>query len=170
MADFNLTAVLQLVDNSQSVVEKLQLRVDRITHSIGRNPVIITIPGIGAGSSGDGIPKIFALDFGTLTENIILSGILPDNDPESLNPTTFPNHKELANAVRTWWRYAAFADSFEPRNGIFLDLDEGPGHGVHRYRAIIQGLICERVGGETKWTFKLTLAITAFPESEGPMF
>lgn len=168
MSDFSLTAILYLLDQDSSVVDGIQLRVDRITHTVGRNPVVFSIPGIGADT--DGVPQIFTLDFGMMTENIILSGVLPDNDPLGADVPRFPNHQGLATVARTWWRYSAFATDFEALNGNFLELDEGPGHGRHRYKVVVQNLSCDRVGGETKWAYKITFAVTAFPESGSPLF
>lgn len=169
---FNLVAIMELLNGEGEVVEHFQLRVDRVVHTIGRNPVVFSIPGVGAqDATHPGMPQVFALDFGMLTENMILSGVLPDNEPAGGSPAPtvpetdpyFPNHRELAAIARTWWRYSFESDSFAMTNYNRLKLEEGPGPGQSRYGVIIQNLQSTRVGGETKWDYKLTLAVVDFP-------
>lgn len=160
--DFLLTAVLELLKDG-SVQESFQLRIERVVHSIGRNPVIFAVPGV-QDPPESGIPRVFALDFGMMTENIILSGVLPDDDPLGREAAVFPTHKELANFVRTWWRFAFEASGVSFTNANRLRLREGQGPPEVWYGILIQGLQCERVGGATHWNFKLTLAVVDFPE------
>lgn len=165
---FNMTAIMKLVGPGGSVVQHFQLRVDRVVHSIGRNPVVFAIPGV-QDPEGTGLPKTFSLDFGMLTETLILTGILPDNEMMggSFNPDddpVFPNHHELATAARTWWKFSFESTDFDTlTNYNKLRLEEGPGHDFSVYGVIIQGLQCDRTGGQTHWNYKLTLAVVDFP-------
>ncbi len=166
--DFNLTAVFELRRGDQTPVETFQLRVDRISHTIGRNPVIFSLPGI-QDPVLSGMPKFFSLDFGMMTEHLVLSGVLPDNDPlsgstipNSGTDPHFPSHAELSNIVRSWWRFAFESTDFSVTNYNMLSLAESGGPGITRYGVLIQNLQCTRAGGETKWNYKLTLAVVDF--------
>ncbi len=166
--DFNLTAVMELRRGDGVPVETFQLRVDRIAHTIGRNPVIFSLPGIQEPALS-GMPKFFSLDFGMMTEHIVLSGVLPDFEPLTGTSTPnspidpyFPSHSQLSNIVRSWWRFAFESTDFSVTNYNMLSLAESGGPGITRYGVLIQNLTCGRLGGETKWTYKLTLAVVDF--------
>ena len=151
-------ALIKLVDAGKSEIDSFFLPVEDVVHTITRNPIVFPVPGVNYGSTGQ--PVIFALDFGMMSEQLVLSGKLKDNETDS----TRPNHQELAHAVRTWWRYTSVVCG-DASVGIYTKilLKEGPGHGTWVYGGVIQNATFRRVGGTTWWEFKIIFQIVAPP-------
>jgi len=152
-----LSAIIKLVANDGGgMIEQLELKVDSVVHTITRNPVVFPLPAINKDAEGAeaGMPMVFALDFGLLSEQITLSGVLNDNES--------PTHQDLANAARTWWRELDVGSSATIEGYNKLKFNEG-GIGSWTYGVVIQQLTCQREGGRLYWTFKLTCQVVAFP-------
>lgn len=139
--------------------DQIYLKVDRIDHSIQRNPSIFGVPEVNRDSGGQ--PAAFAIDFGTLTETITLSGVSSDGEVGQSNPS----HHQIAEVVRTHWRFVEpdASGSLGIKGGAELIIEEGEGHGTHRYRGVILQFRANREGGRLRWEYSLTLQVARWP-------
>lgn len=140
-------------------VDKVNLKVDHIEHSIQRSPSVLPIPEMNRDSGGQ--PAAFTLDFGTVVENLTLSGVSVDGVVGQANPS----HHQISEIVRTHWRFVEpdSSGSIGIKGGVELEIDEGEGHGVHRYRGVIVLFRSSRDGGQMRWTYSLTIQVAKWP-------
>lgn len=160
--------LIKLIDAGKSEVDSFFLPTETVMHTITRNPIVFPVPGVNYGTTGQ--PVIFALDFGMMSEQLVFSGQLKDNEEDPNRP----NHQECAHAVRTWWRYTAVGCDAASTIANKILLKEGPGHGTWVYAGVIQSASFRRVGGTTWWEFKITFQIVAPPSTDpawtGPLW
>ena len=146
-------------------LETLWLSVSTIDHSIARQPIVIGIPEVNKSLPANvdavfqGQPVAFGLDFGLLTETIRLSGISKDGNTGVANPS----HSQLADVVRKAWIYVQPTGNLGIDGGLRLTIDEGIGHNTHTYIGIPLEFSANREGGNTYWSYTLTLQVAMWP-------
>ncbi len=153
-----LQVTLEVVDKAGAVQEAWYLPAEDVTHQINRQPVVIALPGINKDTGGQ--PSAYAIDFGMLNEMLTLSGVHIDNDADP----TRPNHSQLAEIVRTSWRFVDISTSggqISVAGGLRLAMNEGEGHKL--YRCLPLSYTANRKGGKLNWDYKLTLQVVSWP-------
>jgi len=92
---------------SYSAYAHRKIRCSSWQYVIGRQHVVSPIPGMRANAGGE--PGCFALDFGAMTEDIIIQGGLPDyptyNTGETDTTTPILRWPEIEEIWRTSWRF-----------------------------------------------------------------
>lgn len=133
----------------------LKMHCDSLQMVTGRTPSIVPLPGVRADTTGE--PGTFALDFGMMTEDIILRGYIADNDGfvSGESDTTYPYIKwnELEEIFRTRWRYYSMGLSpsmpcklvYYDDAGAYYDLNVLPGR-----------LHLTRVAAKPEWRYSAT--------------
>lgn len=142
--------------------EEFALNVEDYQHVINRNPSVFALPGVNAG--GTGLPKIYSIDFGMLSENIILSGTFGDGTPSAWLPTA----RDMLRIARTWW--SNFSLSGVNSNGFNrASIKVGPGvFDAELFGFTFQNVQISRKGGVLTYDFKMTLAVVKFQEELAP--
>ena len=158
-----LQVVLDVVDKADAVQESWFLPVELVTHQINRQPVVISLPNLNKTTGGQ--PSAYAIDFGMLNEMMTLSGVHIDSDADP----TRPNHSQLADVIRTSWRFVDVStanNSIAVAGGLRLSINEGEGV-IKVYRCLPLSYSSTRKGGGTSWEFKLTLQVVRWPVIDG---
>lgn len=154
------------------------VRVESIRQSINRQPVVIALPRGLRDRPQDAMPQGYVIDFGSMTENITISGTCIDGDIGQI-----ANYVWLCQVVRTGWfstKADILNDSFKIAGGVrigILDCGEGQtdyGFGAdvthfttstQWYQGVISAFNASRDGGQLKWDWQLTLTVGAWPIS-----
>jgi hypothetical protein len=179
----DLLAVVLEVLNSDNAVDahhRFRLPVSGITKEITRNPVVFPLPvtRIDNDLSLNNRPVAWALDFGMMSENIILTGTLRDNISEmnvgeitNENPPVC-NLSELSEIVRTHWANLtpSLSDMVDnifirSKGGARLVVDEGQGQAPtpQCYQGVITTFRATRQGGNLYWDYTFGLTVTVWP-------
>lgn len=144
--------------------EEFALNVEDYQIVINRNPSVFALPGVNSGSSANGYPKIYSIDFGMLQETIILSGTMPDGTGNAWLPTG----RDTLRIARTWWHN--FSLSGTNTNGFNrASIKVGPGVlDAELFGFTFQNVQISRKGGVLTYDFKMTLAVVQYQENLAP--
>jgi hypothetical protein len=162
-----LQVKLEAMDENDAVLTAMLLPIERVTHTINRQPVIISLPST---DRGKGNPTAYALDFGMMNEQLILSGVSADNDTQldtaDDGVVERPTKPFLFDAIRTHWPEVKVTTSgglITVKGGWRLTMNEGQGQGIFQYYGLILGIVGERIGGQLRWEWKLTFQECRWP-------
>lgn len=139
------------------------LRAEGIDHVINRQAVILPLPG----QSG-GWPLAFSVDMGAMTQDIVLRGVIKDNDP--LHGYGAVSWRDIRHMVIRAWKDLTFgwSDPLNPTGTFRVGYYPYSGSswlsgGTLWYRCLPTRLELSRQGGAGYWNFSLTLAVVAWP-------
>lgn len=163
--------------NNESVsYDGRYLRVESIKQTISRQPIVLSLPRGTRNNPLDAMPQGYVIDFGSMTENITISGICLDGDDGRI-----ANYVWLTQLARTGWfstKADVLNDSFKTAGGVRLGILEcGEGQTDYGYsgdvrtftestqwfQGVISGFNASRDGGQLKWDWQLTLSVGAWP-------
>lgn len=131
------------------------VRAEQIDHVMSRQAVVQPLPG----SYTTGLPLIFAIDLGSLTQDIVIRGSVKDNDVSG--HATWRDLRFMV--IRAWKDFSMDAESvWSPSNPSRVVYTEPDGQ-LWTYSCLPTKLELTRAGGEAKWNFVLTLAVVAWP-------
>lgn len=148
------------------------LHVTQITDRANRMPSVIPFPlthrfNEDRGETSDtetGRVETAAFDFGLLEQNIILTGYIPDIEPDPTYAAYYPTQQQLENKLRTSWKYLDFdLDYMAILNGL-MALNYASDIEAVAYGVLPQNWEFTRMGGQNKWSFRLTFIVAVAPE------
>jgi hypothetical protein len=148
------------------------LHVTQMTNRANRMPSVIPFPLSHrhnedrgeTDSSETGRVETAAFDFGLLEQNIIITGYIPDVEPDPAHPEYWPTQPQLENKLRTAWKYLDFElDYTAILNGLMV-LNYASDVECTAYGILPQDWEFTRVGGQNKWSFRLTFIVAVAPE------
>jgi len=131
------------------------LRAEQIDHVISRQAIIMPLPG----NFDTGIPLTFAIDLGSMTQDIVIRGAIKDNDTSEMIRWRDMRHM----VIRSWKDFTMNPESvWTPTNPskLVYTLTDGS---KWTYQCLPTKLELTREGGKGQWSFVLTLAVVAWP-------
>jgi len=135
-----------------------------------REPSIIALPqqnanGRGTPSTGSGVPKNVAMDFGIMQENIVITGKLPDEDLSDVNN----NITAFMSFFRNQWVESPTVIVNNNSTGMIrVRFQLGANDSTpNSWRCMPIKSTFSRSGGNTWWDYSITLGVVIFPEVLG---
>lgn len=140
---------------SSSSFDVRMLQCETWQYVIGRTPMVQALPGMR--KQTDGEPAALALDFGAMTEDIVLRGAIadrPEHPPGATDTTTqMMRWPEIEEIWRTSWRY--YVMSWTPEQACLLVFYDENGSYYEHY--VLPGkLRLTREGPKEEWRFTAT--------------
>jgi len=135
------------------------LNIELIDHVINRQVVVVPLPG----EPSQGLPLAFTVDMGAMSQDIVLKGVIKDNDAESGQASW----RDLRAMVIRSWKDLVFgwSDPFNPQNATRIGYYPRKG-GTMWYRCLPTRLDMTRTGGKGQWDYSMTLAVVAWPPTD----
>lgn len=169
------TVYIEMLDTLDGNYDGRYLRVDSFRQNINRQPVVLSLPrGMELPSPEKAMPQGYSIDFGSMTETIMINGTSLDDDNPSI-----ANYLWLCQLARVGWYSIRPADSnsdtLRIAGGIRLGLlDCGQGQTKYNgttnsiqqwFQGVISSFNASRDGGQLKWDWQMTLTVSNWPIS-----
>jgi len=148
---------------SSSGTQTRRLHVEDIRIVPGRNPSVIPLPMINKNSSGE--PASFVLDLGMMSESVLLTGVIYDEDAEPGADTdaidtggTWMAWPEVERVFRTSWRYYEMGSPPSGYAILRLWMDQSQ----TAYGVLFSQLTVRRDEAKPYWTFDMKLDLVTW--------
>lgn len=166
-----LAVTLQVLNADNSVGLSYKLPTETITNEITRNPIVFPLPTtrIDDNSIFNNRPIAWSLDFGMMSETIVMTGVLSDNS--QIPGSDIPGIATLREVVRTHWANLKVVEGssgaiiLRSNGGVRVVVEEGPGQapGTQNYQGLITQFRSTRTGGTLRWDWTMAVTVSVWP-------